>query len=235
MATGAKAGGRRGRLTRERILLAALEFADSHGIEALKMRELGHTLGFEAMALYRHVAGKDAILEGILDLVLEEVEPPPAAGNWAKAIRSGAVSAHAALERHPWATKLMVSPTGLRPGRLEFAEALLARLEDAGFSDDACYHAYHVLDAHIIGFSLWQAGHVFTSEERAAIAERLEHISFDPYPLFARHRDQHLAEGAHRDVSAFEVGLDLILAGLKKMRAAERAALRASAGSPKRR
>lgn len=212
----------RGRLSRERILAAALELADSQGIDSLKMRELAQALGFEAMALYRHVANKDEIVDGILDLVLAEMKLPAASDDWAGAIRSSAISVHAALERHPWAASLMISPAGLRPARLDFGESLLARLEDAGFSADASYHAYHVLDAYIIGFSLWQIGHSFTAEERDAIAERLAQISFDRYPLLAAHHDQHAAEGPHREVSAFEVGLDLMLEGLRETLRSER-------------
>src|SRR5512146_1916851 len=102
----------RGRLTRDRILRAALEFADAHGVESLKMRELGQALGFEAMAIYRHVANKEEILGGILDLVLTEVEPPAESPDWAAAIRRGALSFHDALERHPWAASLLVTPAG---------------------------------------------------------------------------------------------------------------------------
>jgi AcrR family transcriptional regulator len=206
-------------LTRERILRAALELADTRGVESLKMRELGQALGFEAMALYRHVASKDEILDGVLDLVLSETQAPPASGDWADAIRGGAISVHEALERHPWATSLLASSSRLRPVRLDFMESLLGRLHDAGFSDEMTYHAYHVLDAYIFGFSLWLAGHSLTAAEQAAVLERVtREISFDNYPQLAKHRDQHLSEGPHRDVSAFEVGLDLILDGLTEMR-----------------
>jgi len=210
----------RERLTRDRIVLAALEFADEHGIEALKMRDLAQRLGFEAMALYRHVPKKDAILEGILDLVLREVEMPPATGDWADGIRTGAISFHEALDRHPWAAALLTKPVGLRPARAEFAESLLARLADAGFSAEVSFHAYHVLDAWIIGYSLWLTGHPTTAGERESVAERLGRgdISFDDYPRMAAHRDLHATDGPHRDVSAFEVGLDLMLDGLKGLR-----------------
>jgi hypothetical protein len=114
---------------------------DANGIESLKMGELAQTLRFEAMALYRHVAGKDEILDGIMDLVLSETEPAQASADWAAAVRRSAISLHEALERHPWATSLLTSPAGIRPARLEHMESLLARLEDAGFSDDGCYHA----------------------------------------------------------------------------------------------
>ena len=210
----------RERLSRERILRAALEYADEHGIEALKMRELARGLGFEAMALYRHVPKKDAIVEGMLDLVLSDVEMPRATDDWAKGIRVGAISFHEALGRHPWAAALLTKPIGLRPARAGFAESLLARLEDAGFSDDVSFHAYHVLDAWIIGYSLWLTGHPLTAADRESVAERLGRgdISLDDYPRMGAHRDQHGAEGPHQDVSAFEVGLDLILDGLKGLR-----------------
>lgn len=205
----------RPRLSRERILRTALEFADANGIEALKMRELARELGFEAMALYRHVAGKDAILEGLVDLVLSEVEPPPASADWAASIRSGAISFHRAIERHSWVAGLLTKPPGLRPARLEFAESLLARLEEGGFSEDVRYHAYHVLDAWIIGYSLWLAGHSLTPAEREAVNRRLaDEGPLDDYPRLLEHHDRHETPGPHRDVSAFEVGLDLILEGL---------------------
>lgn len=204
------------RLTRDRILQAALELADAEGVEALKMRELAQTLGFEAMALYRHVAGKDEIVDGILDLVLAETEPAAPDADWADAIRRSAVSFHAALDRHPWAVQLLSSPAGLRPAHLTFMEALLERLDDAGLPEDEAYHAYHVLNAYIVGFSLWEVSHSFTAEEQTAVMEKLSgEVSLDDYPRLLKHRDQHFTEGPHRDVDAFAVGLDLMLDGLK--------------------
>src|SRR3954465_16050253 len=89
-------------LSRDRILRAALELADEGGIESLSMRKLGQTLGFEAMSLYNHVASKDDLVDGILDLVLAEMEPPSPAKEWDEAVRSSAVSMHQALRRHTW-------------------------------------------------------------------------------------------------------------------------------------
>src|SRR5262245_47849142 len=212
----------RGRLSRERILRAALEYADANGVESLKMRQLAQTLGFEAMALYRHVAGKDEILDGIMDLVLAETEPAAPSADWADSIRRSAISLHQALDRHPWATTLLTSPAGIRPARLEYMDSLLARLEDAGFSDDACYHAYHVLDAYIVGFSLWLAGHSLTAEEEAVVREKVaQEFSIEDFPRLVTHHRQHHTEGPHREVSAFELGLDVMLEGLKEMLRAE--------------
>ena len=89
-------------LTRERILHTALDLADEEGIESLTMRKLGLLLGFEAMSLYNHVANKDDVLDGMLDLVLAECDLPAAGGDWETAARSSAISVHAALRRHPW-------------------------------------------------------------------------------------------------------------------------------------
>jgi AcrR family transcriptional regulator len=206
-------------LNRDRILQAALVLADEGGIESLTMRKLGQELGFEAMSLYNHVARKDDLLDGILDLVLAETEPPSPADEWAAAIRRSAISVHDALTRHPWACPLLMSPAHIRPARLHYMDALLGRLREAGFSADATYHAYHVLDAHIFGFSLWQASHSFNAGQMPDLAaEFARMIPIDVYPYLHEHGLQHMTEGPLHDVSAFELALDLILGGLEQTR-----------------
>jgi len=208
-------------LSRDRILQAALELADESGIESLSMRKLGQRLGFEAMSLYNHVANKDDVLGGILDLVLAETEPPSPDEDWEDAVRSSAVSVHDALKRHRWAAGLLMSPAHIRPARLRYMDALLGRLLDAGFSAETTYHAYHVIDGHIIGFSLWENSHSYTPVEAAELVAMFERIiPADVYPYLHEHARQHMAEGPHRQVSAFEYGLDLILDGLRKVHAA---------------
>lgn len=183
------------------------------------MRDLGRALGVEAMALYRHFANKDEILDGILDIVLDETEMPSGTENWVEGVRRSAISVHHALERHPWAVDLLMDPSRIRPARLRYAEALFARLDEAGFSDEATYHAYHVLEGYVYGFSLWLAAHSFTTAESAAAAARVrEMILSGEFPYFAKHLKQHQAEGPHREASAFEVGLDLVLDGLENIR-----------------
>ena len=212
-------------LSRDRILRAALALADEGGIDALTMRKLGQVLGFEAMSLYNHVANKDDVLDGILDLVLDESEPPSPAGDWHTAIRNSAISVHQGLTRHPWACPLLMSPGRIRPARLQYMDSLLGRLREAGFSAETTYHAYHVLDAHIFGFSLWQANHSYSAAQISNLAaEWLERmIPADVYPHLHEHGEQHLAGGPHHDVSAFEFGLGFILDGLEKIRGAEQA------------
>src|SRR4249920_75251 len=115
---------RRKPLSRERIFDAALVLVDDEGIDALSMRKLGQALGYEAMSLYNHVKNKDEVLDGMLDLVLAEMEAPDPEGGL-PAIRAAALSAHEALRRHPWAAGLLMTPTRVRTGRLEFMDALL--------------------------------------------------------------------------------------------------------------
>ena len=206
-------------LNRERILQAALELADEGGMESLTMRKLGQVLGFEAMSLYNHVANKDDVLDGIFDLVLGESEPPSPAGDWDAAIRTSAISVHEALRRHPWSCSLLMSPQRIRPARLRYMDSLLGRLREAGFSAETTYHAYHVLDGHIFGFSLWETSHTYTAEEVSNFeAKFAQTITADAFPYLHEHAQQHFSEGPHREVRAFEFGLDLIVDGLKKIR-----------------
>lgn len=208
-------------LSRDRILEAALAIADESGIESLSMRKLGQALGFEAMSLYNHVADKEDVLNGIVDLVLREIDPPSATGPWDEAIRDSAISAHVALGRHPWAAALMLLPAHVSAARLRYMDLLLGRLRDAGLSADSTYHAYHALDAHIFGFSLWQVGHSFSADDLPGLAEAfVQKFPLDGYPHLAEHFEQHLEEGSRHAVSAFEFSLDLILDGLAKLRAA---------------
>src|SRR5207237_3793503 len=130
-------------LSRERILAAALELVDEHGIDALSMRKLAQSLGYEAMSLYNHVANKDDLLDGILDLVLADMDPPDPDGGLA-AIRSSSLAAHEALRKHPWAAGLLMTPTHIRPARREFMNALVGALRNAGVSAAAAYHAHPV-------------------------------------------------------------------------------------------
>jgi AcrR family transcriptional regulator len=204
-------------LNRNRILHAALELADTDGIDSLTMRRLSQVLGFGVMSLYNHVAGKDDVLDGMLDLVLAESDPPSPTGDWDAAIRASAVSVHDALRRHPWSTTLLLTPEHTRPARTQYMELLLKRLREAGFSAETTFHAYHVLDGYIFGFSMWEASHAYTAEEASDLIAKFEQtITIDDYPHLRAHAEQHFSEGPHRRLRAFEFGLDLIVASLRK-------------------
>ncbi len=207
-------------LSRARILDAALAIADEQGIDALSMRKLGQALGYEAMSLYNYVANKDELLDGLLDVVLDETEPPSTEESWDTAVRASAISVHDALRRHTWAPPLLMSAAHIRPARLRYMDLLLGRLRAAGFDADTTYHAYHVLDGHIFGFSQWEIAYSsYAPTDETAMRELFDTvITTDAYPHLREHGQQHFAEGPHRHVSAFEFGLDLILDGLRKLR-----------------
>jgi hypothetical protein len=112
-----------------------------------------------------------------------------------------------------------MSPGRIRPARLRYMDLLLGRLRGAGFSAEATYSAYHVLDGHIFGFSLWETSHTYSAEEIARFAESFaDTITPEAYPHLHEHAEQHFGEGLHREVSAFELGLDLIVQGLERLR-----------------
>jgi len=205
-------------LSRDRILRAALDLADASGVEALTMRRLGDDLGFEAMSLYRHVANKKDLLHGMLDLVLAEWELPDGPGDWRDALRTSARSVHDGLRRHRWAAGLLMTGDYIRPARLRYMEWLLGRLDAAGFDADTAYHVYHLLDGYIFGFSLWEIAYTAIPIDAETVTRLMATIPWADYPHLAEHRDQHMTDGPHREVSAFEVGLDLILDGLREGR-----------------
>jgi AcrR family transcriptional regulator len=214
---------RRAPLTRDRVLDAALRLVDEGGIESLSMRKLGQALGVEAMSLYNHVANKDDVINGILERVADEMERPSTSEEWDMSIRESAISVYEALRRHPWACAFMMSPQHIVAERIRYMEALLGTLRNAGFSGEQTYHAYHVLDAHMFGFSLWQAGHsaaASTIDVQRLLGQVSRDFPSDEYPYFAEHVEQHVTDGPHRETSAFELGLDMILDGLRRVRAA---------------
>lgn len=90
-------------LSRKRILAAAVALADDGGVAALSMRKIAAALGVVPMALYKHVANKDELLDGMIDAVVGEIDPPAAGVEWKRAVRGRVLSARRMLLRHPWA------------------------------------------------------------------------------------------------------------------------------------
>lgn len=210
-------------LTQDRVLRAAIALADEDGIESLSMRRLGRALGVEAMSLYNHVADKEAILGGLIELVLSEIEPPSPAEEWEVAVRRFAISAHRALLSHPWASNLVLTSRGgavAQKARMLYIESLLGRLREAGFSPELTYHAYHALDSHILGFTVWEIGHEVAADPSggAAIANFVRSLSRDDFPNLIEHAEQHFGESVVDGDGEFEFGLDLLLDGLRKLR-----------------
>jgi AcrR family transcriptional regulator len=205
-------------LTRERVLHAAIAIADEAGVGALSMRKLGQMLGVEAMSLYNHVRSKDDLLNSVIDIVLGEVEIPPAGTPWKRAIRGTAISAHDVLVRHPWAASVMLSATGRQPARWRYMESILRSLREGGFSPERTDHAYHVLDSHITGYTLWQVQIQIDPAQLPAMASTfLQDLPPDDYPFLVEHVHQHLRPPDAADEGAFVFGLDLILDGLERL------------------
>ncbi len=210
---------KRAPLTRERVLRAAVALADKDGIAALSMRRLGNELGVEAMSLYNYVANKDDLLSGITDLILSEIDLPLGA-EWKDALRRHAISAHDVLFAHPWACNLALSPDRNLQVSVRRAEWMLRQLREAGFSVEFTYHAYHALDSHILGFTLWQLGHGIVDEEQIAdlAASFFKLYPPEDYPYMYEHAQQHLTGFGRGERGAFELVLDLILDGLERER-----------------
>ena len=211
---------RRAPLSRERILAAALALADADGLEALTMRRLARALGFEAMSLYYYTPNKDDIIDGIVDLVVREIELPSLMGDWRTAIRASAISAHQVLRRHPWACNQLMSTPRLLPSRLRLIDALLGRLADAHLPSDLADRAYHAIDSHILGFTLWEAGYSVALRDIPpdALAKVVEDLGVEAYPHLMAHVAFHERRPGAGQKPPFEFGLDLILDGLERTR-----------------
>jgi AcrR family transcriptional regulator len=206
-------------LTRQRVLEAAVALADDSGIESLTMRKLGQALGVEAMSLYYHVANKDALLDGMVDLVFAEIELPTAGTDWRTAMRRRANSARAALRRHPWAIALMESRRTPGSANLRHHDAVIGCLRAAGFSVALTAHAYSLLDAYIYGFSLQEANLPFTTpEETAEVAQSImAEFPADAYPHLAELAVEHVLQPGYDYGDEFAFGLELILDGLERV------------------
>src|SRR5262245_56641109 len=140
-------------LTRDRVLDAAVELADGAGIDALSMRKLASELGVDPMALYRHVRNKEDLLDGVLQVVIGQVEPAPDGLPWKAAVRAETMNARAVMVRHPWARRVLEERGTGGPAQIALIERHLAILFGAGFSVELAHHALHVLDSRIFGFS----------------------------------------------------------------------------------
>ncbi|MEO7296477.1 MAG: TetR/AcrR family transcriptional regulator C-terminal domain-containing protein [Candidatus Limnocylindria bacterium] len=211
---------RRAPLSRERVLEAAMGLADESGITSLTMRRLAQELGVEAMTLYYYVSNKDEMLNGMVDIVVGEIELPSPGADWKADLRRTAISAHAVLTRHPWAAALVLSSAGVSDARLRYMNAILGCFRLSGFSADTTDHAYHALESHIIGFTLWVVGMDLGSDEDLAVlaTDFLRDLPRDRWPHLAEHVEQHLKPRDPDDEGSFAFGLDLILDGLERIR-----------------
>ena len=222
MATRAVATGvTRKPLTRKRVLRAALAHADKLGLEELSMRKLAEVLRVAPMALYRHVANKDDLIDAMIDVVFSEIELPARDDAWRTAMRHRAVAVRDALERHRWAIGLMESRLHPGPANLRHHDAVLGNLRASGFSVEMAAHAYSVLDSYIYGFALTKMNLPFENGrgDIPDIAEgMLEPFPENTYPNLVEFITEHAMKPGYQYGDEFEYGLDLILDGIERVR-----------------
>lgn len=202
-------------LSKERVLRAAVALADEGGIESLSMRKLGQVLGVEAMSLYHYVASKNDLLDNMADFIVSEFDLPSNETDWKETLRQSAISAHKVLWSHPWACRLKVSRPNAGPAALRYIDSVMGVLRHANFSVQLTHDAHHAIFGHIYGFTLQELGmrsgmESLDPEATAIVLRQMSSV----YP--------HLAEvgrgATHNHEVEYEVVLELILAGLERIR-----------------
>ena len=217
-ATGTPAA-KRQPLNRDRVLREAVAMVDEEGIDALSMRRLARRLGVEAMSIYYHVENKDALLDGMIDLIMEEIELPEPNADWLPGNRRRAISLHDMLTRHAWAAPLMESRRKPGPVALRYYDAVLGSFRTAGFSVPMAAHAFAAIDAYVYGFGLQELSLPFDEVPVEEIAQALlEALPPDEYPHLAEMITDHALQPGYDYGAEFEWGLDLILDGFDRLR-----------------
>jgi len=213
-------------LSRDRVLRAAVAIADSDGLESVTMRRIGEALGAEAMSLYYHVANKHDLFDGIVDVLMAELnesvdrddgEP----GDWKSAMRQRILTARQIMLRHPWAPRLLESRTTMRPAVVLYHDRLVGLMRSGGFSYDLAHHALHALGSRALGFSQElfdpSAGAGDQSERMLAdLADQLPNLVGMLTEI--AHDDPESTLGWCDDQAEFEFSLDLILDGLDRLK-----------------
>ncbi len=196
-------------LSRERVLRAGVELADADGLDAVSMRKVGERLGVEAMSLYRHVANKDDLLDGMVDLVLADVPPPSIGGDWRDRLGALVRGVHRVLVAHPWSPALATSRPARGPARLRFADDVLGILFSAGCSPQLAHDALHAVEVHVFAFTLQEL-----RLRSARGGYELDHLpaGAEQFPNLA----VTLAEARHDHAAEFEFVLELLMVGIDR-------------------
>ncbi len=211
-------------LNRVRVVAAAVALADVIGVDALTIRKLAVELDVKPMTIYHHVPNKEAIIDGMVDLVFGEIDLPPTDLDWKRAMRQRAASARVVLARHPWAAPLMESRTSPGPATLRHHDAVLGCLSAGGFSIEMTAHAYAVIDAFVYGFALQEASLPATAgDEMADLAQTMTALMPEgEYPNLVEFTTEHVLRPGYDFGREFDFGIDLILDGLDAAAAAAR-------------
>jgi len=207
-------------LTPDRALDEAMTLADADGLSGLTMRKLARQLGVEAMSLYYHFPNKDALLDGMVDLVFAEVELPRPGEPWQPAMQRRAESLRAALLRHPWAVELLDSRKTPGAATLTHHEAIIRNLREANFSWSMTAHAFSLIDAYVFGFVIQEIQLPFdTPEESQDLAEDIMAGMADmaaAFPYLTAFTMEHVMQPGYNYSEEFVYGLQLVLQGLRR-------------------
>ncbi|MHC0429034.1 TetR/AcrR family transcriptional regulator [Streptomyces sp. O3] len=204
-------------LSRERVIRTAVAVADEKGSAALTMRAIAEPLGVEAMSLYHHVAGREDILDGMVDAVFSEIALPPGDMDWKSAMRHRALSARAALRRHPWAVALMDSRGRPGPATLRHHDAVIGALRAGGFSVAMAAHAFSLIDSYLYGFVIQEVSLPFSgaAELEEVAGTILRGMPADAYPHLAELATELALKPGYDYADEFTFGLGLILDALR--------------------
>ena len=207
------------------MLRAAVAFADRDGVEALSMRRLAEDLRVVPMALYKHVADKEALLDGMVEVVVGEIGTPAPSGEWKRAVRDGVLAARRVLLRHRWAYAVLESRKTPTPAVLDYLNAMIGLFRAGGFSADLCHHAMHALGSRVLGFTqeLFDDSRgldpATPPEVVRELARRYPHIA--EIALGASHDAGSVVGPGCDDQAEFEFALDVLLDGFERLRERE--------------
>ena len=212
-------GERRARLTRERVIQAALSVADAGGLGSLTIRSLAKELGAKPMSVYYHVANKDEILAALIDIVFSEIQLPVPGGDWRSEMRKRASSAREVLGRHRWAIGLLESRTDPGPANLRHHDTVIATLQTAGFSAELTAHTYALIDSYVYGSALQEAALPFQAPDRDGdvVESIMNRMAEGEYPHLVRMATSYYLQPGYDFGDEFGFGLDLILDGIQRM------------------
>jgi AcrR family transcriptional regulator len=207
-------------LSRDRVLRTAVALADESGIESLSMRKLAKEFGVVPMALYKHVANKEDMLDGMVDIFFSEIDLPPNGTDWKTAMRQRAISTRAALTRHRWALGLTDSRMKPGPVNLRHHNAVIGCLRHAGFSIEMAIHTYSAMDSYVYGFTLQEQTLPFDNPEEVGEAAEimLQRFPTHEYPYLKETIVEHITKSGWDYADEFEFGLDLILGAIERLR-----------------
>jgi AcrR family transcriptional regulator len=204
------------------VLHAAIALADGAGIESLSMRKLAEDLGVVPMALYKHVANKEELLDGMIDVVVGQIDPPVQGTDWKTAVRQRILSARRALLRHPWASQVIESRTNPTPTLLEYMDSMIGLFRAGGFSVDLTHHVMHSIGSRLLGFTqeLFDDSRSVDPEMQAIMVREMAR----KYPYVAEiagaasHEGESVVGQGCDDQFEFEFSLDLLLDGFERLR-----------------